>query len=120
MSRPYRLVRRVIYCLIAITLMLSGPPVMAQQLPIGHLIQVGSYSDIYAGLARAAVAPTATPTATPTPALTPTAADATTSIPAAAPFGTSAAGEALPMMPITIGAALLLFIIVLVAGRRRK
>ena len=116
MSRPYRTIRRVIYCLIAITLMLSGPPVMARQLPVGHLIPVGGYADIYAGFAQAAVAPTSTPTLTPTEA----AAVPTPSIPAAAPFGTSAAGEALPMLPITIGAALLLFVIVLVAGRRRK
>jgi LPXTG-motif cell wall-anchored protein len=36
------------------------------------------------------------------------------------PFGTSATGEVLPILPITIGAALLLFVVVLVAGRRRK
>jgi hypothetical protein len=34
-------------------------------------------------------------------------------------FRTSATGAVLPMLPITIGAALL-FVIVLVAGRRRK
>ncbi len=74
--------------------------------------------------------PTATPTATPTPlptiTLTPTATRTTTPtatatpIPTAIPFGTSATGEVLPVLPLTIGAALILFVVVLLAGRRRK
>jgi cyanophycinase len=55
-------------------------------------------------------APTAAPPATATPTLVPT----------ALPFGTSATGEVLPVLPITIGAGIIFFVIVLVAGRRRK
>ena len=144
MSRSYRTVRRVIFCLMAIALMPSGSFVIAQQQPIGHLIPIGGYSDIVtpntadvrAAPTRAStpVRPTHTPTPTPTmaqtlasastaapmPTLTPTATATATSIPTAVPFGTSATGEVLPNVPITIGAALLLFVIVLVAGRRRK
>jgi hypothetical protein len=36
------------------------------------------------------------------------------------PFGTSDTGEVLPILPITIGAGLILFFVVLMAGRRRK
>ena len=61
---------------------------------------------------------TATPTAPPTGTPTPTA--TATLIPTAIPFGTSATGEVLPVLPITIGAALIFFVVVLVAGRRRK
>jgi cyanophycinase len=60
------------------------------------------------------VTPTATPTTTPTATATPTL------IPTAIPFGTSATGEVLPILPITIGAAVIFFVIVLVAGRRQK
>ena len=121
MSRSYPTVRRVIFCLIASTLMLSGFPAMAKSQSIGHLSPVGGYSDIYAGFAPT---PTSAPTsaATPTPTLTPPAIStaAATPIPTAASFGTSATGDVLPIMPITIGAGVLLFVIVLVAGRRRK
>jgi cyanophycinase-like exopeptidase len=56
--------------------------------------------------------PTSTPTATPTATATP--------IPTVVPFGTSDTGEVLPILPITIGAGLILFFVVLMAGRRRK
>jgi hypothetical protein len=66
--------------------------------------------------------PLPTSTLTPTPTRTPTVAPTATAtlVPTAMPFGTSATGEVLPILPITIGAALLLFVVVLVAGRRRK
>ena len=72
--------------------------------------------------------PTAPPTSTPTPApatptpvptLTPTAPAATepAPAPAAAPASTS---PGLPILPIAIGAGVVFFLVVLVAGRRRK
>ncbi|HTP09209.1 MAG TPA: cyanophycinase, partial [Anaerolineae bacterium] len=64
--------------------------------------------------------PTATVTPTPTPTGTPTVTATPTLIPTAIPFGTSAKGEVLPILPITIGAAIVFFVVVLVAGRRRK
>ncbi|NTU64453.1 MAG: cyanophycinase [Chloroflexi bacterium] len=72
--------------------------------------------------------PTATSTNTATPAPTPTAAPTATiiptatptPIPTAVPFGTSPTGGVLPILPITIGAAVILFVVVLLAGRRRK
>jgi cyanophycinase-like exopeptidase len=66
--------------------------------------------------------PTSLPTFTMTPTATPTATPTTTAtlIPTEVPFGTSTSGEVLPILPITIGAGILLFIVVLLAGRRRK
>ncbi len=57
-------------------------------------------------------APTATSTAIPTATATP--------VPTAIPFGTSATGEVLPILPITIAAAVIIFVVVLIAGRRQK
>ncbi len=68
--------------------------------------------------------PTPGPTSTPTPTASPTGTATPTSTPSPTPtpppFGTTASGQVLPVLPITIAAGVLLFIVVLVAGRRRK
>jgi cyanophycinase len=64
--------------------------------------------------------PTATATATPTPTGTPTSTPTATPTPTPPPFGTTATGQVLPVLPITIGAAVAFFVLVLVLGRRRK
>jgi cyanophycinase-like exopeptidase len=58
--------------------------------------------------------PTPTPTGTPLPTATPTA------TPTPPPFGTTSTGQMLPVLPITIGAAVIFFVLVLMLGRRRK
>jgi cyanophycinase-like exopeptidase len=64
--------------------------------------------------------PTATATPTARPTSTPTATATATLTPTPLPFGTSNTGEVLPILPLTIGAAVIFFILVIVAGRRRK
>jgi cyanophycinase len=64
--------------------------------------------------------PTSTATATPTPTGTPTNTPTPTATPTLPPFGTTSTGQMLPVLPITIGAAVIFFILVLVLGRRRK
>jgi cyanophycinase len=64
--------------------------------------------------------PTATATATPTPTGTPTSTPSPTPTPTPPPFGTTSTGQVLPVLPITIGAAVVFFVLVLVLGRRRK
>jgi cyanophycinase len=68
--------------------------------------------------------PTPGPTATPTPTVIPTGTPTPTATPPPTPtpppFGTTTTGQVLPVLPITIGAAVIFFILVLVLGRRRK
>jgi cyanophycinase-like exopeptidase len=64
--------------------------------------------------------PTATAVPTAAPTATPTAIPTATLVPTPIPFGTSTTGEVLPVLPITIGSALIFFVLVIVAGRRRK
>jgi cyanophycinase len=64
--------------------------------------------------------PTVTATATPAPTGTPTGTPTATPTPTPPPFGTTATGQVLPVLPITIGAAVVFFVLVLVLGRRRK
>ena len=63
---------------------------------------------------------TSTPTRTPTATTTATPTVTATPAPTAIPFGKSATGEVLPILPITIAAAVLIFVAVLLAGRRQK
>jgi cyanophycinase-like exopeptidase len=57
MSRSYRAFQRGVIFLIGFSLVLSGLPALAQEPPIDQLIPIGGgYSDVYAGLAQAAVA----------------------------------------------------------------
>jgi cyanophycinase-like exopeptidase len=65
-------------------------------------------------------APTATAKPTTAPTRTPTPTATATLVPTPVPFGTSTSGEVLPVLPITIGAAVIFFLLVLLAGRRRK
>ena len=70
---------------------------------------------------------TATPTITPTPlpptatpTLTPTALPTATSTPTVLPdVATASASEGIPLVPIAIGAGIVFFVVVLIAGRRR-
>ena len=57
MFRAYRSTLRAIPLLLALALLASGLPVVAQQQPIEHLMPIGGgYTDIYAGFVQAAVA----------------------------------------------------------------
>jgi cyanophycinase len=68
------------------------------------------------------VSPTNTPTVTSTipPTATPTATAIATLIPTAIPFDTSTTNAMLPILPILIGIAVIVFIVLLVASRRQK